>query len=90
MFLSQSLGTRETHTGRLSASNGYSGFHLHGYTLYPTPNGTKIRVYKSLKALIFHRVGIAHMAYFSAILPYTPPSLRSIPPNREPYMPQQT
>ena len=30
-------------------------------------NGTEIRVYKSLKTLIFRRVGIAHMAYFSAI-----------------------
>ena len=27
----------------------------------------KLRVYKSLKALIFRRVGIAHMAYFRAI-----------------------
>ena len=34
-------------------------------------NGTEIRVYKSLKALIFRRVGIVHMAYFSAIPPYT-------------------
>ena len=30
-------------------------------------NGAEISVYKSLKALIFRRVGIAHMAYFSAI-----------------------
>ena len=75
MFSQQTLHNLDAKSG----AAGITIFICIDCALHPTLNGTEIRVYKSLKALIFPRLGIAHMAYFSAIPPYTLPSLIFIP-----------